>query len=136
MLIIYDFLSIKNPYKYPPRAYLNIVRDQFNYAVKQLKNYCLKNRIDLIFVLFPHLTDKYPIPELKIVDFIGQAKKILDSNSIYYIDLRAYFKSNVDTLSKLRLAPEDTCHLNSLGHKLTADSVYNYLIKYLKNRQQ
>lgn len=138
MIRIYDSLTIKNPYKYPPGGYFNIVKDQTEYAIKNLKNYCRDYSIDLIFVLFPHLTDKYPIPEARIYDFIGQAKKILEGNSINYIDLRPYYQSRVDTLSKLRfsLRQDDTTHLNTLVHKLTAAALYDYLVEYLKDKHK
>lgn len=129
---LYDFLSTKNPYKYPSQAYFNIVKAQIEYAVKQLKIYCQDYGIDLIFLLFPELYDGYSYN-----DSLSDAKKkLFENNSITYIDLLPYYLTKVDSLSKIRLAPKDYCHQGDLGHQLTAEALYNYLVEYLSNKHK
>lgn len=130
---LYDFLSLRNKYKYPPQAYLNLVEHQTEYAAKSIKAYCTEHSIDLIFVLFPLLYDVIP---QNAIDYVGKAKEMLANNSIKYVELKPYYKSQIDNLFKLSLDPKtsDNCHLNILGHKMTADALYDFLSSYLEDR--
>lgn len=132
----YDYLSKRNKYKYPPQAYLNFVNIQAEYAISQLKSYCENNRIDLIFVFFPYLYDKAPATKDDMVK-IDSAKEMLEAKSVTYIDILPYFKVKVDTVKKIALDSQngDYTHLNALGHKFTADAIYDYLMKYFKNKE-
>lgn len=131
----YDYLALKYKYRYPPYGYLNLINDQTEYAVRNLKAYCGENSVDLIFLLFPLLYDVVP---QDIPDNITRAKIILENNSIDYFELKPYYKSHSDSLVKLALRPipSDYYHLNALGHKLTADALFDYLNKYLENRKR
>lgn len=122
---IYNFLSKKNPLKYPNEGYLSIIKEQFEYAVRHLKAYCKDNNIDLIFVLFPALTEDNAYPKLEAS--IDKARNILQSASIIYIDPKPYYKANATSLSELSIRKGDVCHFSALGHKLTAEVIYNFL---------
>ena len=97
-----------------------------------LKEYCQKKEIGLLFALFPHLTDKYPIPEAAIFDFIGEARMMLGKESIDYLDLRSAFKSRIGSFEAVRLGENDVCHLNAQGHKISSEILYDYLQGHLK----
>jgi hypothetical protein len=130
---LYDYLSKLDKYKYPPEAYLNFVAAQAEYAIDQLKIYCANNNIGLLFVFFSYLYDTVPDIEDDIVK-IDKAKEMLRNKAIAYIDTLPYFKTKIDTVKKIALDPAngDYTHLNALGHKLTADAIYDYLAGHLK----
>jgi len=134
MVRTYGFLSRKNPYKYPPQAYLDIIQIHAGSIIKQLKIYCQDNRINLIFILFP------PLCQYGSNDYLAEIKRILTLNSTIYVDLIQYYQSNVDNLYKLSLdltqcqGNNIPVHLNALGHKVTAEALYDYFIKYLKGK--
>jgi len=133
----YDFLSLKNNLKYPPQAYLNLIMDQAEYAIKDMQEFCNNNHIDLLFVLFPPLySPSEKVPEGIIYDD-SEAKRILENCGITYLELKPYFQSYVEDLMNLSISPayKDRAHLNALGHKLTAQATYGYLIEYLKRKQ-
>jgi hypothetical protein len=130
---LYDALSRRNKYAYPPRVYLDLVNDQGEYAIKELKFYCKQHSIGLIFALFPMLYDTI---SPGVYDHVREIKEMLDSNSIAYLDLKPYYKSYTKNLPNLTVCTaKDGCdylHLNALGHRVTAEAFFDYLAEYLK----
>jgi lysophospholipase L1-like esterase len=70
-------------------------------------------------------------------DNVAAIKNMLSDNRLASIDLRGYFSSGVGSLKELALGLREEIapvHLNALGHRLTAEAIYDYLVEYLKRQ--
>ncbi|MFH2137266.1 MAG: hypothetical protein ABII88_01990 [Candidatus Omnitrophota bacterium] len=124
---LYDYLSLRSPEKYFPKAYqfagykelTDSVRA--NQAVfKDFAQLSKENGFELVILLFPRLANND-----------GMDSWIKDDCSKKYsfkcINLFELFKEKGVDLTTLRIIPEGDCHPNKSGHYLTARLIYDWL---------
>lgn len=96
--------------------YSNLSSETEN-AVKKIRDIALKEKFDLLFVIFPSLQDGLESECDWIIDKCRQY-------AISYIDLRGVFKEI--GYGKIRASERDYCHPNKLGNHAVAKEIYRY----------
>jgi lysophospholipase L1-like esterase len=91
----------------------------------EFKSIADEQGFQIVFVLFPteiqlHFTQQEAVPQLKFVEF-AQAHEFL------YLDLFRSFKENGLSTKKPLFLEKDDLHPNAEGHKLIAETTYNFL---------
>ncbi|MCG2710758.1 MAG: hypothetical protein L6416_00225 [Candidatus Omnitrophica bacterium] len=130
---IYDRLSMDDPKRFPSQAYRFAAYADMGESMRVNKAvfeslYELSEKCKFkIFLLL--------VPELKNESRIdGWIKNDCPHKyGFSSIDLQKAFKAKGVHLEDLRIVPDGTCHLNDLGHRITAGIIKERLDKYFSN---
>lgn len=117
-----DGIVMKEPFS----DEVNLLIDNYAYALKNLHKFCLDNNAILVFVYFPNYAQVYDLSSsLKIRDVV---QEMCAKESIPFLDMTETYRNKAKG-KVLHFAPMDF-HCNPEGNKILAESIADFL----KNR--